>query len=80
MTPWPGGFLAGAKGALRLIEAVPVEGSGVPGRVLSVRPLVVACGSGALQIDRAQAPGRNPVSGAELVNGLRLTVGSPLWA
>lgn len=80
MTPWPGGFLPGADGALKILEARPVEGTGAPGSVLGVRPLVVACGAGALELVTVQAPGRRPVSGADLANGLRLAPGDLLWA
>lgn len=79
MTPWPGGFVDGEAGALKLLDAVPVDGAGPPGAVLSLRPLIVACGTGALELRQVQAPGRKPVSGADLANGLRLAVGDPLW-
>ncbi len=79
MTPWPGGFVSGARGALRVLEARPVDAGGAPGVVLGTRPLVVACGEGALELVRVQAPGRNPVSGADFANGLRLEPGAPLW-
>jgi methionyl-tRNA formyltransferase len=78
MTPWPGGFVDGPDGPLKLKEVRPVEGSGPPGTVLSVRPLVVACGRGALELVTVQAPGRRAVSGADHANGARLVVGGPL--
>ncbi len=79
MTPWPGGWLPGAAGALKLLEAAPVDGDGAPGVVLSTDPLVVACGHGALRLDRVQAPGRKAVSGADFANGARLVEGQPVW-
>ncbi len=78
MTPWPGGFVPTAEGPLKLLEAVPVEGAGTPGAVLSISPLVVATGHGALRLDRVQAPGRKPVSGHDFANGARLAVGDSL--
>lgn len=40
------------------------------------RTAVVRCGgSSALALDRVQRPGRRPVSGVDLANGLRLTIG-----
>lgn len=75
MTPWPGGWLAWDKGPLKLKEARPVEAEGQPGTVLSLDPLVVACGQGALQLDVVQAPGRKPTDGGAFANGLRLAVG-----
>lgn len=78
MTPWPGGFVDTPAGPFKLLEVEPTEGAGAPGEVLSTRPLVVACGEGALRLDRVQAPGRKPVSGEEYANGARLVVGDPV--
>ncbi len=79
MTPWPGGWVPGPAGPLKILEAYPVEGDGPPGTVSSLDPLCVACGSGALRLERLQAPGRRPVSGRDFANGHRLAVGMPLW-
>lgn len=49
-----------------------------PGTIIAIdgAEIVVACGDGsALGIVRAQRPGRGEVSGRDLANGLRLTVG-----
>jgi methionyl-tRNA formyltransferase len=82
MTPWPGGQVAhqGTQdgGRLKLLEVRPVDGHGRPGTVLSTSPLVVACGVGALELVRVQAPGRKPVRGTDLANGLRLQPGDTL--
>jgi methionyl-tRNA formyltransferase len=77
MTPWPGGFVAAEGGPIKLLEVRPSAGEGAPGTVLSVRPLVVAAGSGALELVTVQAPGRRPVSGAEFANGARLVAEQP---
>jgi methionyl-tRNA formyltransferase len=74
MSPWPGGFVDG----LKLIEVRPVEGEGAPGVVLRTRPLVVACGTGAVELVRVQAPGKRPVSGFDYANGARLAPGETL--
>lgn len=79
MTPCPGGWLAGAKGPLKILAAQVVEGSGTPGTVLSKKPLTVATGEGALQLERVQAPGKKPVGGVDFANGHRIEVGEPLW-
>lgn len=75
MTPWPGGWTRWGDATLKLIEVRPVDGSGVPGTLLSTAPLVVACGEGALELVTVQAPGRRPVSGADFANGARLEQG-----
>lgn len=79
MSPWPGGWVAGAAGPLKLLDAWPVAGEGAPGAVISLDPLVVACGRGALRLDAVQAPGRKRVTGAEFANGARLALGAPVW-
>lgn len=79
MTPWPGGFVPWEGGPLKLLEVCPVEGSGAPGEILSLSPLVVAAGRGALELVRVQAPGRKPVRGADFANGARLAIGEVLW-
>ncbi|MBN2800261.1 MAG: methionyl-tRNA formyltransferase [Deltaproteobacteria bacterium] len=78
MTPWPGGWTPLAKGPLRLARALPVEGAGAPGEVLSLDPLVVACGEGALALERVVPPGRKEMDGASFARGQRLTVGELL--
>lgn len=78
MTPWPGGQAPFSGGMLKLKAVHPVDGSGRPGEVLSLDPLVVACGGGALALDTVQAPGRKPVSGRDFANGAHLQVGGEL--
>jgi methionyl-tRNA formyltransferase len=75
MTPWPGGFVAGPDGPVKLLEVRPAPVEGPPGTVLSIRPLVVAAGTGALELLTVQAPGRRAVTGAEFANGARLGPG-----
>lgn len=78
MTPWPGGFLAREDGPLKLRVVRLGEGDGEPGTVLSVDPLVVACGEGALELVTVQAPGRTAVDGRSWANGVRLRPGDRL--
>lgn len=78
MTPWPGGQAPWRDGALKILDAAPVDGAGEPGAVLSLDPLVIACGTGALELRRVQAPGRSPVDGPSFARGARLTLGRSL--
>ena len=78
MTPWPGGWTPWAGGPLKLRALRPVDGGGAPGEVLSLDPLVVACGAGAVALESVQAPGRKPVSGADFARGAHLSVGQRL--
>ncbi len=77
-TPWPGARI----GALRILDLLPCLSPGVvaaPGTVLSLHPLVVACGSeaepGAVELTRVQRDGGKPQAGAEWVHGARLRPG-----
>lgn len=81
MAPWPGAWCAYAGDFLKIRAASCFDGStdhAEPGTVVSVRPLVVACGEGALRLDRVQAPGRKEAAGEDFANGHRLNVGQTL--
>jgi methionyl-tRNA formyltransferase len=43
------------------------------GQVVSVKPLVVACGEGSLELLEVQLEGRKRISAADFANGQRLT-------
>ena len=50
------------------------------GRVISVKPLIIACGDGALEILTLQKAGKKPVSSKEFLNGLKLEIGDIIGA
>lgn len=75
--PWPGTFTAHGGETLKVLAAIPAEGSGPPGRVLDAA-LTVACGRGALRLVTVQRPGRAPLDGAEWMRGQRLRPGATL--
>ncbi len=75
MTPWPGGQAPWREGMLKVHTLRPYPAEGEPGAVLSLDPLVVACGEGALELLTVQAPGRRPIPGADLARGAHLSVG-----
>jgi len=79
MTPWPGGWVRWREQVLKIRTVCPVEGHGAPGTILSVRPLQIACGEGAVELVTVQAPGRKPVSGDAFANGAHLEAGT-LWS
>ena len=79
MTPWPGGWVPRADQRLKVLEVALAQGTGSPGTVLECAPgLVIACGEGALELVRVQAPGRRPVSGRDFANGAHLAPGGTL--
>ncbi len=61
---------------LKLLTSRVVPGQGQPGAVLE--GLTIACGTGAVQIGRAQLEGKNPQSAAEFLNGITVPPGTVL--
>jgi len=69
LTPWPGAFSTLGDVTVKIAAATPVAGaSGVPGTVLD-DALLVACGTGALRIDRLQWPGRSVLDARDFLRG-----------
>jgi methionyl-tRNA formyltransferase len=44
----------------------------LPGHIVAVKPLVLSCGSGALELLEVQLEGRKRISGADFANGRHL--------
>jgi methionyl-tRNA formyltransferase len=65
---------------LNITKAHVVEGEGKAGEVMVAdkHGIVVACGSGALAIERAQVAGGKELAAADLVNGRKIKVGDIL--
>lgn len=76
-SPVPGAYAFRDGGAFKFLRAQVAEGSGFPGEVLSGEGrLVVACGSGAIEIINIQAPGGKAMPAADYLRGHRLEKGS----
>lgn len=79
LAPAPGAWclLPTDKGPVRLklLMSRPADGSGAPGQVIG-RPLVIACGEGAVGIELAQREGRGVVAADALVNALGIAIGA----
>ena len=75
LQPWPGCFFSYQGETIKLMAAEMAAGSGAPGVLLDAQG-AVACGKGALRLLKAQRAGKGPVSGGDLVNGLRLAAGA----
>jgi len=73
MQPWPGAYSSFRGGALHVWRARPTEGAGhPPGTLLRIKPLLVACGVGALELIDVQMEGRKRMPAADFANGQRL--------
>ncbi len=81
--PWPGCSFEWPRGSekrVKVLKAVPTSGSGEAGTMISNDPrhLIVACGSGALQLIEVQPEGKKPMPAAAFLNGAHLAPGERL--
>lgn len=77
MVPWPGAWTTLQGEVLKVLEARPEPGEGVPGAVLDGR-LLVGCASGALRLLRVQRPGRGPMAAEAMLRGRAVPAGTRL--
>ena len=77
LQPWPGAQTSFRGAPLHLwrtrIAGDVLRAEKVTGQVVSVKPLVVACGEGSLELLEVQLEGRKRISAADFANGQRLT-------
>jgi len=77
LQPWPGASTAFRGQALRVwksrLWSATAPPSSSPGALISVRPPVVSCGSGSLELVEVQLEGRKRIPAADFANGQRLT-------
>jgi methionyl-tRNA formyltransferase len=70
--PFPGAHGQAGAATVKIWNAQPVAGEGVPGQVLSgdaQQGIVVACGEGALRLTELQKPGGKRLAAAEFLKG-----------
>ncbi len=80
MNPWPVARLTLASGAvLQIVSSRCADGSGKAGEVLSLNPLTVACGDGALELLEVKPEGRQKMRGDEFARGMRFSVGDIIF-
>jgi methionyl-tRNA formyltransferase len=76
LQPWPGAYTTFRGQTLHIWRARPhlrpAHHPG-PGRVLTLKPLVVCCGEGALELLEVQMEGRKRIGAVDFANGQRLT-------
>ena len=75
--PWPGAWTRWGGEVIKVLAATPVDQDGPAGTVLDDR-LLVACGAGALQLDRLQRAGRPAMAAEALLRGMPVAAGSRL--
>ena len=75
--PWPGSWLVHQGERIKVLTASLAQGTGAPGTVLDDR-LTIACGGGALRLDKVQRAGRGPMGAEEFLRGYALPAGTAL--
>jgi methionyl-tRNA formyltransferase len=73
LQPSPGAYTRFRGQTLHVRRSRVAVANAHPGTVVSVKPLVVACGQSALELLEVQAEGRKRVSAVDFANGRRLT-------
>lgn len=74
LQPWPGASTVFRGQALHIWRSRAfAEGGAAPGRFATLKPPVVGCGEGSLELLEVQMEGRKRMAGAAFVNGQRLT-------
>ena len=76
-SPWPGAWFAFSGERFKVISATLADGSGGAGEILDDQ-LLIACGDGALRIERLQRAGKAPMDREELLRGFSLPQGECL--
>ena len=80
MTPWPGCSVLIGDERIKFKHLEMINGAGETGTIIGIegQSIDVACGSGAIRLHRVQRPNRGPVTGAEFLRSLQLTIGDRL--
>lgn len=68
----------GGGGRLKILQARPVDAFGQAGEILSLTPLTIACGEGALVLERVQKASKAPMDGEDFIRGAALACGDIL--
>ncbi len=79
LNPWPGTWTTLGGETLKVLATTSATGDGAPGTVLDTA-LSVACGHGAVRLERLQRPGRGPLDRAAFLRGHAVVPGTRLGA
>ena len=77
LSPWPGAWFPLGDSTVRVLTCEPVEGAGTPGTLLD-EAFTVACGDGALRLQKVQRAGKAAMTGADFLRGARLVSGAKI--
>lgn len=77
LNPRPGAWFEVRDERIKVLAARALDGGGAPGQIIA-DPLTVACGTGALSLERLQRPGRGAMDVADFQRGFSLPPGTDL--
>lgn len=77
LSPFPGAWCEIAGKRVKIHRAIPAEGSGKPGEILD-DDLLIACGAGALRLERLQAAGKSAMNADDFLRGHDVSAGDIL--
>jgi methionyl-tRNA formyltransferase len=81
LSPFPGAWfeiaLGGKAERIKVLSAEEASGAAEPGTLVDDQ-LTIACGTGAVRIERLQRAGKQPMAAADFLRGTRLPAGSRL--
>ena len=78
MNPWPVAYFEHDGKKVKVLKAHPAPGAGAPGTVLAVKPLTVACETGAFVLETVVPEGKGPMPGEAWALGRRFAPGALL--
>jgi methionyl-tRNA formyltransferase len=78
LQPWPGTFFDLGNERIKVLQASLALGSGQPGAIVNGAGITVACGSGALRLEKLQRPGGKALEAEAFRNGFTLPERLPL--
>lgn len=79
LSPYPGAWTMHGDTRLKVYRSQIANGNGPPGEVLQSNDrLIVACGTGAVELDVVQQPGKRRLPTEDFLNGYALEVGERL--
>lgn len=59
---------------IKVLEAEPVSGEGKSGKILDAEQFIIACGDGALKLNKIQRAGKPSLASAEFLRGAKLPI------
>lgn len=78
MNPWPMAYFVCEDKKVKVTRCRIAQGAGEAGQVPSLKPLVIACAEGALELCEVVPEGKRPMEGTAWAAGRRFTVGQQL--